>query len=79
MQQVKDPVLSLLWLGSHCGTGSILAPGTSTCRDAAKKRGKNVYLLSIYSVNRRETLPSKLKSLLLRSSVLSNEPTIKFK
>ena len=32
VQQVKDPALSLQWLGCCCGGGLICGLGTSTCQ-----------------------------------------------
>ena len=37
-QRVKDPMLSLQWLGRCCGTGSV--PALSHARGAAKKKKK---------------------------------------
>ena len=43
MQQVKDPTLSLQWLGHCCGAGSVRGPGTSTSYGLGpqKKKKKN--------------------------------------
>ena len=38
VQQVKDPVLSLWWLGSLLGGGLIPGLGTSTCGGGGKKK-----------------------------------------
>ena len=40
VQQIKDPSLSLQWLGSLCGAGSIPGPGTSTCPGFSPKKKK---------------------------------------
>ena len=52
VQWVKDPVLSLLWLGLLLGVGSVPGPGTSAWCNAAKKKKKK---------RKRKTNPQKQK------------------